>query len=58
MEADELNNAQTARKERYSHPKISRLDKRALNGQLERERQQERELKAIRRRIKKLIGEP
>ena len=40
---------------RHSHPKVSHYDKRAANGQLEQERQRTRELRVIRRRIRKLI---
>jgi len=40
---------------RHSHPKVSHYDKRSANGQLEQERQREPELRAIRRRIRKLI---
>ena len=39
----------------HSHPMVSRYDKRSGNGQLEQERQRERELRVIRRRIRRLI---
>jgi hypothetical protein len=55
MDSDDLKNAQATMKERYSHPKVSRLDKRSGNGQLERERQQVRELQAIKREQKRII---
>jgi hypothetical protein len=55
MDSDELKNAQATMKERYSHPKINRLDKRANNGLLEQERQRVRELQAIKREKKKII---
>jgi|SRR5215472_14332805 len=40
---------------RHSHPLVSRHDKRSGNGQLGQERHRERELRAIRKRIKSLI---
>jgi len=43
------------KKERYSHPAVGRYDKRHGNGQLERERQQVRELQAIKREQKRII---
>ena len=39
----------------HSHPMVSHYDKRSGNGQLEQERHRERELRAIRRRIRQLI---
>src|SRR5262245_13350378 len=41
---------------RHSHPAVSRYDRRSTNGQLGQERHRERELRAIRKRIKSLIG--
>src|SRR5215469_4881688 len=40
---------------RHSHPAVSRYDRRSNNGQLGQERHRERELRAIRRRIRQLI---
>jgi hypothetical protein len=48
---------QEEQQNRYSHPMVRKYDKRANAGQLDLERQRQRELRSIRRDIKRLLAE-